>query len=182
MSLAGLFGRKADKKAAHDAYGAAVLQARVPVFYARYHVPDTLDGRFEMVAIHVFLILHRVKSDKLSGAFAQTLFDVFFADMDRGLRELGTGDLSVGKQIKLMATGFYGRIAAYEAGLAGTEDLDAALRRNLYGTVSDPDNADLAFMAAYLRQQVESLAAQPIESVRRGLVTFAPTQSDEVLP
>lgn len=173
MSLSALFGRKTDKKAAHEAYGAAVSQGRLPVFYAEYHVPDTLDGRFEMIALHVFLVLYRVKNDKLSGAFAQALFDVFFADMDRGLRELGTGDLSVGKQIKLMATGFYGRIAAYEAGLAGSGDLDAALRRNLYGTVSAPGVSDVTAIAGYLRRQVAHLADQPVDEIRRGIVRFA---------
>ena len=173
MSLSGLFGRKTDKKAAHEAYGAAVSQGRLPVFYAKHGVPDTLDGRFEMIALHVFLILHRVKNDKLSGAFAQALFDVFFADMDRGLRELGTGDLSVGKQIKLMATGFYGRIAADEGGLDGAGDLDAALRRNLYGTIPAPEASDVAAVAAYLRRQTAHLAGQSDEDIRRGIVRFA---------
>jgi cytochrome b pre-mRNA-processing protein 3 len=178
MSLSGLFGQKPEKKAAHEAYAAAVAQARLPHFYAEHRVPDTLDGRFEMIALHVFLILRRVKNDRQSGAFAQALFDVFFADMDRSLRELGTGDLSVGKQVKLMATGFYGRIAAYEAGLDGTADLAAALRRNLYGTVVDPDPDDLAFAAAYVRRQTACLDQQTPEDIRKGGIRFAPFEND----
>lgn len=179
MSLSGLFGQKPGKKAAHEAYAIAVAQGRLPDFYAEHRVPDTLDGRFEMIALHVFLILRRVKHDRQSGTFAQALFDVFFADMDRSLRELGTGDLSVGKQVKLMATGFYGRIAAYEAGLDGADDaeLTAALRRNLYGTVADPDMADLAAAAAYVRRQAACLDGQPLDQVRKGAFRFAPYES-----
>jgi cytochrome b pre-mRNA-processing protein 3 len=125
------------------------------------------------------LILRRVKHDRQSGAFAQALFDVFFADMDRGLRELGTGDLSVGKQIKLMATGFYGRIAAYDGGLDGSEDLEAALRRNLFGTVPDIGQEDVAAAAAYLRRQATFLDTQLIDDIRQGRVRFAPVAAAE---
>ena len=182
MSITGLFGQKAEKRAAHEVYNLAVAQGRLPLFYAEHRVPDTLDGRFEMVALHVFLILRRVKNDRQSGAFAQALFDVFFADMDRGLRELGTGDLSVGKQIKLMATGFYGRIAAYDGGLDGTENLEAALRRNLFGTVADIGEEDLAAAAAYLRRQAAFLETQSSEDIRQGRVRFAPVTAEEATP
>lgn len=182
MSITGLFGQKAEKKAAHEAYNLAVAQGRLPLFYAEHRVPDTLDGRFEMIALHVFLILRRVKNDRQSGAFAQALFDVFFADMDRGLRELGTGDLSVGKQIKLMATGFYGRIAAYDAGLDGTADLEAALRRNLYGTLADIDQDDVAAAAAYLRQQSAFLETQSSDDIRQGRIRFAPASQEGATP
>jgi cytochrome b pre-mRNA-processing protein 3 len=182
MSITGLFGQKAEKKAAHEAYTVAVAQGRLPLFYAEHHVPDTLDGRFEMIALHVFLILRRVKNDRQSGAFAQALFDIFFADMDRGLRELGTGDLSVGKQIKLMATGFYGRIAAYDAGLDRTADLEAALRRNLYGTVADIGADDLEAAAAYLRLQAAFLDSQSCDDIRQGRIRFAPVATAEGAP
>ena len=179
MSITGLFGQKAEKRAAHEAYNLAVAQARLPYFYATHRVPDTLDGRFEMIVLHVFLILRRIKNDRQSGAFAQALFDIFFADMDRGLRELGTGDLSVGKQIKLMATGFYGRIAAYDAGLDGTADLEAAVRRNLYGTVADIDAAAVEAAAAYLRRQWAFLETQSSDEIRHGRVRFAPMVAEE---
>jgi cytochrome b pre-mRNA-processing protein 3 len=179
MSITGLFGQKAEKKAAHEAYNIAVAQGRLPYFYAEHGVPDTLDGRFEMIVVHVFLILRRVKSDRQSGAFAQALFDVFFADMDRGLRELGTGDLSVGKQVKLMATGFYGRIAAYDAGLDGTDDLEAAVRRNLYGTVADASETAVRAAADYMRRQWAFLEGQSSDDIRQGRVRFAPIGGGE---
>ena len=115
---------------------AVVEQARRPEFFTRFGVPDTLDGRFELICLHAFLYLHRLKSEPCRARrVAQRFFDTMFADFDRSLRELGTGDLSVGRQVKRMAEAFYGRIRAYEQGLDGDEDaVAAALDRNLYGT------------------------------------------------
>jgi cytochrome b pre-mRNA-processing protein 3 len=167
-----IFGRPPEKPAAHAIYTALVAQARSPVFYARFDVPDTLDGRFEMIALHVFLILHRLRAEPLARRFGQTLYDVFFADMDRALREMGTGDLSVGKQVKRMAAALAGRIEAYEPG--PDSDLASALRRNLYGTVAEPAPESLAFMAEYLRRQQIGLAGQSVDRLIAGVVHFAP--------
>jgi cytochrome b pre-mRNA-processing protein 3 len=142
-------------------YGRIVAQARLPAFYRSAGVPDTVDGRFEMVSLHAFLLLHRLKREGEAGAgLAQAVVDALFADMDASLRELGAGDLGVAPRIKRMVSGFYGRIAAYEAGLAGTDaELADALRRNLYGTV-EPDLAALAALAEYLRAAAAALAGQ----------------------
>ena len=95
-----------------------MAQARKPDFYRTAGVPDTVQGRFEMIALHMFLVLHRLKQEGGTGTdLAQNLFDLMFQDMDRNLRELGTGDLAVGKRIKTLAKELYGRIAAYEKGL-----------------------------------------------------------------
>ena len=177
-----LFGRSPQKLAAHVAYTALVGQARAPVFYAELGVPDTLDGRFEMIVLHVFLVLHRVRELPEARQFGQALYDVLFADMDRALREMGTGDLSVGKQVKKMATALAGRIQAYQAGLAGTEDLSSALRRNLYGTIGEPDTQDLATMAQYLRSQETALARQSAERLTAGIFSFAPLPLDSGAP
>jgi cytochrome b pre-mRNA-processing protein 3 len=177
-----LFGRPPEQPAAHAVYTALVAQARAPVFYARHGVPDTLDGRFEMIALHAFLVLHRVKAAPEGQRFGQVLYDVMFADMDRALREMGTGDLSVGKQVKRMAAGFAGRIAAYQAGIEGAGDLAEALRRNIYGTVAEPAAADLAALADYIRGQAVALAAQPVAQIVAGTVTFAPPPLDSVHP
>jgi cytochrome b pre-mRNA-processing protein 3 len=177
-----LFGRSPERTAAHAAYTALVAQARSPVFFARHGVPDTLDGRFEIIALHAFLVLHRLRGLAETQRFAQALYDVMFADLDRALREMGTGDLSVGKQVKRMAAALAGRIAAYQAGLAGEADLAEALRRNLYGTVAEPNPADLAAMADYLRIQAGALAAQPAEEVAAGTLRFAPPPLDFAAP
>jgi len=174
MSLASLFHRNRHRDAAFRLYETIVEQARRPVFFNRYGVPDTLDGRFELLALHGFLVLNRLKAEHSRTAeLAQALFDVMFTDLDRALREMGVGDLGVGRQVKTMAKGFYGRIGAYEAGLAADDArLELALRRNLFGTVSVPDGS-IVEIAAYLRRCVATLAAQPAGRLIDGIVVFA---------
>lgn len=146
--------------------------ARHPVFYANWAVPDTLDGRFDMIALHTYLVLDRLKGQQ--PAFRQALVDEFFRDMDRSLRELGVGDLSVGKKVRKMAEVFYGRVAAYDAALAsGGEGLVAALARNVF-----PDDREAAArpeaarLAQYLQSQRTRLAAQDATTIARGQVSF----------
>jgi cytochrome b pre-mRNA-processing protein 3 len=148
-------------------YAQLVEQARAPMFYAAYGVPDSLDGRYEMLALHAFVVLRRLKRDDApTGALAQALFDAMFADMDRSLREIGVSDLAVGKRVKEMARGLYGRIAAYEGGLAdgvtaAGDPLAGALARNVYGTVAPPSAAVLDALARYVRQALERLEGVP---------------------
>ena len=172
MAFARLFGHPPEKIAAATVHRAAVDQARLVPFYAEHGVPDTLDGRFEMIILHTFLVLHRLRSLPEAQKFNQALYDVLFGDMDRALREMGTGDLSVGKQVRRMAQGLAGRTRAYQDGLAGTGDLNEALRRNLYGTVT-PSDEHLAFMAAYMTRQAALLAAQDAATIIGGTVSFA---------
>jgi cytochrome b pre-mRNA-processing protein 3 len=131
-----LFRSNSIRDAAERAYGRVVEQARRPGFFIDCGVPDTLDGRFELICLHAFLYLHRLKRERQRAApLGQRFFDTMFADFDRSLREMGTGDLSVGREIKGMAEAFYGRVAAYEQGLAGDDSvLQPALARNLFGT------------------------------------------------
>jgi cytochrome b pre-mRNA-processing protein 3 len=158
-------------------YQAIVVQARTPAFYARLDVPDTLDGRFDMVALHVFLTLRRLKSEGEAGrALAQALCDRFFADLDRSLREMGAGDLGVGRRVKAMAQAFYGRVAAYEAALAGDDAaLGQALERNLFGTVA-PGPEPIGAMARYVRREAVALAAQPYAALAAGTIAFGAPQ------
>ena len=116
--LGRFFGKSPTQRNADALYVRAVKQARQPKFYADMGVPDNVDGRFDMIALHVFLILRRLKQENArSQATAQALLDAMFTDMDRGLRELGAGDLGVGRRVKVMAKAFYGRVAAYDRGL-----------------------------------------------------------------
>lgn len=168
-----MFRRTRHESEARALYDAIVAQARRPEFYSALGVPDTLDGRFDLVALHAFLVLHRLKRDHpRSVDLAQGVFDTMFLDMDHSLRELGAGDLGVGRRVKQMAKGLYGRIAAYEAGLAGPDDeLAAALRRNLYGTV-DPDPASVRTIAAYMRRQVAVLGRHSYAELGAGELVF----------
>lgn len=174
MALIRWWSRAQERRQAFALYGALVAQARRPGFYANAGVPDTVDGRFEMIVLHCFLFLHRLRGEgETAKRLGQQLYDAMFADMDRSLREMGVGDLSVGKHVKRMAQGFHGRIAAYEAGLDAADDgvLEAALSRNLFGTVS-PTPEHKRAMAAYLRREAAFLAAQGSGELIAGKVSF----------
>ncbi|MBM22491.1 MAG: ubiquinol-cytochrome C chaperone [Stappia sp.] len=173
----GLFRRSLPKQVA-AAYTQIVAQARQPHFYSDLGVPDTLDGRFEMVSLHTILVLDRLRGEKgRNAAFAQDLFDFFFADMDSSLREMGVGDTSVPKKIKKMAEAFYGRAAALAAALAedGRQPLVDMLSRNVYP--DEPDPLAVAALAAYVRSVAETLAAQPVAEIMDG----APAWPDATL-
>ncbi len=173
MVLSRWFRRDPREGRARALYETVVAQARQPGFYSHCGVPDTVDGRFELIALHVFLVLHRLKADRPETAeLAQDLFDTLFRDMDQSLRELGAGDLGVGPRVKHMAQGLYGRIDAYETGLEGPEGaLEAALGRNLYGTVT-PQPEQLRSMAGYLRREVDGLARREPADLEAGTPGF----------
>jgi cytochrome b pre-mRNA-processing protein 3 len=165
--------RKPVRDAAELAYRRVVDQARQPVFFTALRVPDTLDGRFELICLHAFLYLHRLKSDRpRSEAVSQAFFDAMFADMDRGLREMGVGDLSVGRHVKRMARGFYGRIGAYQQGLErDDEELRAALARNLFGTAGESGEA-IEAMALYVQCAARQLMRQTATELLAGELRF----------
>jgi len=169
-----IFGRSApDKDAAYLLYAQVVKQARSVEFYTRMGAPDTLEGRFELVTLHAFLLLHRLKNaGKQAKDLAQAVFDVLFDDMDQVLRELGVGDLSVGKKIKSMAELFYGRMNAYDAGMAASDDaLEQAIRRIVFAEM-EPAEDQVKALAAYMRLAVSDLARQPVEDILSGVLRF----------
>ena len=134
MAFFGLFGRGRAERAGYELYGKVVAAARAPFFYADLGVPDTLDGRFDMVGLHAFLLIRRLGRDGAEGAtLSQALFDAMFNDMDLNLREMGVGDLSVGKKNRVMWEAFHGRAAVYSDAMAlGPEALAEALERNVW--------------------------------------------------
>ena len=159
---------------AEGLYQAIVEQARRPAFYRDLNVPDSLDGRFELLALHAFLVLRRLKAAGPEAAgLARLLSEAFFADMDRSLREMGAGDLGVGRRVRTMAEAFYGRLGAYDAALeAGAAALAEALERNLYGTVEQPREADCLAMGAYVVEQARTLAGQEAAALLAGELGF----------
>jgi cytochrome b pre-mRNA-processing protein 3 len=174
VALFGLFRRKTPyDAAAQRLYQSAVDAARRPYFYRHLGVPDTLDGRFEMIVLHVFPILYRLKHDPAAPqGLSQALFDTLFTDMDRSLREMGAGDLGVAPRMKKMWEGFNGRVQAYDRSLSsGDAPLSKAVARNIYGTV-DADPTNVEEMTAYLRLQVEALMELEVDSLVAGRVTF----------
>lgn len=171
MSRLWPWGRK--KIAAGALYAVLVAQARSPDFYAQYGVADTLDGRFDMIALHVFLALHRLRGgDAETAVLAQALHDIMFDDMDRSLREMGVGDMGVGRRVRAMAEALYGRSAAYEEGLAADDaKLAEALRRNLYRD-TNPSPDTLTGLCGYMRETVAVLAALSPAQLAAGAVSF----------
>jgi cytochrome b pre-mRNA-processing protein 3 len=163
------------RDAAERAYRRVVEHARQPAFFTQFAVPDTLDGRYEMICLHAFLYLHRLKRERpQSASLSQAFFDALFADMDRGLRDVGTGDLGVGREVKRMAQGFYGRIRAYEEGLGeGGTVLAAALARNVFGTLAE-SSAESERLACWVRRASANLASQPTADLFAGNLRFPP--------
>ena len=162
--------------AAAAIYGRFASQAREPGFYIDLEVPDTVDGRFEMVALHAFLVFRRLKGQgEEVDRLAQATYDVMFKEMDLALRELGAADIGVGKRIKFMTEALNGRIQSYEQGLSVPDPapLSEALQRNLYGTVTVTEAA-LAGMGAYLRAAAADLASQDLAALVAAEISFPP--------
>ena len=155
-------------------YGTIVAQARLPCFYREYGVPDTVNGRFDLLVLHLALVLDRLADEPQLRELGQALFDHFCTDMDRNLREMGVGDLSVPKHMQRVGEAFYGRARAYRAGLArdGQQALVEALERNIYGQEGAANRAAAARLAVYMRGTVGELRVQPSSEVLAGRLTM----------
>jgi len=156
-----------------DLYGAIVAQARCPVFYRDYGVPDTIDGRFDLIVLHLVLLIDRLGGREGSGRdIGQRLFDVFCRDLDANLREMGVGDLAVPKRMRRFGEAFYGRQAAYLAAFAAPDrrELEIALARNIFqGENAGPEAERLA---RYVRAARDRFEAQEDSALLRGEVIF----------
>ena len=142
--------------AAYPAYIALVERARNPFFYETLAVPDTLDGRFELIVLHLFLLQQRLQGEDVE--FSRSLSEYFFADMDQSLRELGVADTGVRYRIKAMAKAYHGRLQAYSLANDETARL-SALARNLYGTVAEGSVETLKAASDYIADMQAKLAA-----------------------
>ncbi len=181
MALPKLFKTNRLRDSAHALYSAIMGQARRPEFYLNAQIPDSFDGRFDLLVVHVFLVMRRLKQDggEHGPRLSQYLYDVMFADMDRMWREQGVGDIGVGHRVNRMSKAFLGRIVAYETALeSGEADVLAdALRRNLYGSLGgpgDPDRQAVLRMVEYVRREDAALAGRPLENFVAGAIAFGP--------
>jgi cytochrome b pre-mRNA-processing protein 3 len=145
-----------------------VAAARQPKFYAQWGVPDTVDGRFDMIVLHLYLVLDRLRPEHFE--FRQALSELFFADMDRSIREMGAGDLSVAKKVRRMAEAFSGRVEAYEQARAkGRIELEQALTRNVYAGQS----GNVSALCDWMEKAVGVLGNQTPENIIDGQVEFS---------
>lgn len=167
-----LFRRSVPNRTIHALYGAIVAQARSPAFYADYGVPDTVQGRFDLIVLHLIMVLHRIGQQSIGGRdMGQQLFDVFCRDLDDNLREMGVGDLAVPKEMRHFAEAFYGRQAVYLAAFTVPgRDFENALARNIFRVAEIDGRA--ARLARYARAALTELNSQEDGALRRGAVVF----------
>jgi cytochrome b pre-mRNA-processing protein 3 len=155
-------------------YGAIVAQARAPSFYAAYLIPDTVGGRFDMIVLHLALVLRRLRREAAElGGLGQSLFDLFCTDMDHSLREMGVGDLAVPKHMRRLGEAFYGRALAYDRALdaENRELLAPTLARNVFSTEgATPPGA--VRLASYVRATETCLSGQLGDAIATGVLRF----------
>ena len=162
-------------------YQAVVSAARQPVFYDEYGVPDTVDGRFDMILLHAALVMRCLSSEGKEGQrLSQAVFDVMFKDMERSLREMGIGDLSVPHHMKRMMKASKGRYYAYDQGFSEPALLKDALRRNLFGTRSDAEIVDSALeqVVFYIQRNIDALNGQAGSVLESGEIYFELADDD----
>lgn len=163
-----LFRKSAATDAVYAVYSAIVAQSRQPLFYAEWGVPDTVTGRFDMICLHLALLFRRLRHEGREAAeFSQAVFDLFFRDMDRSLREMGAGDLAVPKKIGKMGSVFYGLLANLNEAMDEDDKagVEAVLVRNVYGGEAHPGAPALA---AYLIAEAAKLGNQPAREIVAG--------------
>jgi cytochrome b pre-mRNA-processing protein 3 len=155
----------------HTLYGVIVAQARRPEFYEEFGVPDTIEGRFDLIVLHLALVLRRLEREPEGAALGRALLDAFGRDMDHNLREMGVGDLTVPKQIKRMMEAYYGRARSYGSALAQDDPamLAQALARNV---CADGEGAGAERLARYARAAAAELVSMDGAQLLRGQLAF----------
>jgi cytochrome b pre-mRNA-processing protein 3 len=159
--------RSDGRRKARELYGAVVAQARHVEFYRDMGVPDTPEGRYEMIALHLVLVLDRLGgADTACEALRQETLETFITDMDDAMREMGVGDQVVPRRVKKAAAGVYARGVAYREAVRSDDPalLDTALVTYVYATAGGAD-APTAALGSYVRRYVAHLAAQSRDEI-----------------
>jgi cytochrome b pre-mRNA-processing protein 3 len=167
MILKRLF--KAREKPERRLYAAIVAAARHASFFQDMGVADTIDGRFEMIVLHLFLVLNRLKQEGVED-LRQNLTDEFFSDMDGSLRELGVSDVTVGKKVRKLAESYYGRVMAYDKAFVAPQLLEETINRNIY-----PDGVPVDCVRAMIQYMLSArhvLSTLPLEDILRSELKF----------
>jgi len=173
MLLDRLFRPKPAVTMGRALYAQVVEQARNPALYEALACPDTVEGRFELYTLHVMLVLERLRAGgERAGELSQALFDTYLKGLDDGLREMGVGDLAVGRKMRRLGEAFYGRGKSYDAALAElpeTQALTGLIARTVY---EGADAARAPELTAYVLRQRGALAAEPIERLLAGEIEW----------
>jgi len=174
-----LFRKNPYKEAIESLYVEIMAQVRKPVFYVRFGIADTLDGRFEVLILHVFLVVHRLRGESGREEITRQLPEKMLHEIDLALRETGVSDMGVPRRVKTMAKAFLGRATAYEDAMQkpDAERLVAALARNVFSD-KDKDMHKVSGLAKYMRAANEHLNALRTDDICAGKVSF-PDPGDE---
>jgi cytochrome b pre-mRNA-processing protein 3 len=167
-----LFRKTTAPEPVYAVYRAIVAQSRQKRFYADWSVPDTVTGRFDMISLHLALLFRRLRHDDAGGKdFSQAVFDLFFKDMDRSLREMGAGDLAVPKKIQKMGNIFFGLLAALNDAMDRKDlpALEAVLSRNVFDGAS---GEHIYALAEYLLAEDIKLSTQSAATITAGAIAF----------
>jgi len=173
MLLDRLFRPRPALAAGRALYVRCVEQSRTPALYAELGAPDTVEGRFEVYSLHVVLLLDRLRAQGEAAAeVSQGLFDTYVKSLDHALREMGVGDLSVGRKMRKLGEAFYGRCKSYEAAFQALPDegpLQALVIRTVY---AEADAAPAPRLVAYVLAQRAALAGQALDRLLAGEVDW----------
>ena len=171
--LAALLPWRSKDPHADEIYGAIVAHARLPVFYQGFGVPDTLEGRFVVLSLHLFAVLHRLKDGSVDAAStAQALADRFTADMETVLRELGVGDLKIPKEVRKLTASGAGLLQSYETALAsGNDALEATIAGALPGDEASARAASTR-LTSYVKAVLYDLESEPLQDLCAGMLRF----------
>lgn len=172
--------RQAPRGTIEAIYGMIVTQAREPIFYRDLGVPDTVNGRFDLLLLHLWLVLRRLRTAEGATELSQALFDRFCEDMDDNLREMGIGDQTVPKRMRAFGEAFYGRVQAYDQAVeAGGEALAAAIDKNVLNG-ADMDHARQ--LAAYAQAAEADLGRAAEAALLSASFKFPPVLTEGVTP
>ena len=154
-------------------YQRIVMQARQPSFYSVAKVSDSVDGRFELIVLHLFILLHCFRHDPITASISQDLVDAMTEDMDRALRQLGVGDLKIGREVRTMAATMHVRLRSYEVALEGEDEMLSRVLSDSF--CSDPVtafDADVELMTIYVRRAIEGISRLPCRDLIQGHIVF----------
>ena len=164
------FTQRAKRKAnAHNLYGSIVALSREPAIYDTLNVPDTTEGRFEILVLHIFVCLERMNGK--AAPLAQDIVNLFFADMDTTSRELGVGDMVVPKKMRKLAAIYEDRIMAYKSAVAHTNGniLSNALLETVFGG-EEASVSSARALRSYVGQLRQNLSKHPLEDLMAGRI------------